>query len=241
MLEKFIFHPRKNHPGFAEAWGDCEVNLELNSHHLQGWLIKNQQVDNAIFIIYYGGNAEDISLNLNDLEKINASSFLLMNYRGYGGSTGSPSEQNLLEDALAIYDHVVKGYRIAPENIYVLGRSIGANIAAYVASQRTVGGLIMVTPFDSMEHLVKRIFWWIPLGWLFRRRFNTRKYLLHVRCRVLMVVAEKDEVVPKECTQALMDAYAERMRVVTIHDADHQDIAEYDAFYLGINQFLEND
>ena len=175
MFEKFIFHPRKNHPLVVREWKECELNLNLNTQNLQGWLVHNEEIDsNSPFIIYYGGNAEDISLNLNDLSSIHASSFLLMNYRGYGGSSGKPTQKHLFEDALAIYDNVVKKHSIHPSRVYLLGRSIGSSIASYVASQRKVGGLILVTPFDSLEHLVRKLFRWIPIGWLFKNSFNTR-------------------------------------------------------------------
>lgn len=238
MFEKFIFHPRQNHPGFSRAWKDCELTLELNHQHLQGWLIKNEQVKNPAFIIYYGGNSEDISLSLNELEKFNASSFLLMNYRGYGNSSGRPTEQHLLDDALQIYDLMVKEYGISPSNIYLLGKSLGSYVASYVASQRTVRGLILVTPFDSFEHLVNKIVRWVPLGWLFKHHFNTQKCLAQVKCNILILSAEKDEVIPQECTQSLISLNIPNLSFTLIQDADHEDISEHDEFFSEINQFL---
>lgn len=244
MFKRFIFHPCQTHSIFSKMWKKSELTLHLNNQHLQGWLIKNErpeyaQLKEGPFIIYYGGNAEDISLNLSYIEEVNAASFLFMNYRGYGGSSGQPTEQGLLEDALSIYDYVVKEYHISPSNIYLIGRSLGSSIASYVASQRRVGGLILVTPFDSIENLVKKLFRWLPfIGWFFRDCFNTHKHLTQVDCEVLVLAAEKDEIIPESCLQPLIASYRHRLSLVTIKNADHQDIGEYEAYYDAINQFL---
>lgn len=239
MFEKFIFHPRKNHTSIVREWKECELNLHLNKQNLQGWLVHNEEINsNSPFIIYYGGNAEDISLNLNDLGNIHASSFLLMNYRGYGGSSGKPTQKHLFEDAVAIYDDIVKKHSIHPSGIYLLGRSIGSSIASYVASQRKVGGLILVTPFDSLEHLVRKLFRWIPIGWLFKNSFNTCKYLSHVNCKILVLEAGQEEVIPRECLESLISAYRSQIVLEVIKDANHQDISGYEEYYTAINRYL---
>lgn len=240
MLEKFIFYPRENHSVLTRIWKDSEVVFSLNEQILRGWVMKNKSVEKGPFIIYYGGNAEDVSLNLYHYGKINAESILLMNYRGYGTSTGKPTKKDLLQDALAIFDEVIKKQMIEPSNIILMGRSLGSSIAAYVASQRKVGGLILITPFDSIQNLVKKLIRWLPLGYFFKNSFDTRKYLAGVNCKILVLSAEHDEVIPKECLQPLLEEYQSQITLATIVDADHQDIAEYDDYYTEINKYLKN-
>lgn len=238
LFEKFIFYPQKNHPLCTLEWKACEIALNLNHQNLRGWLIHNEHIQEGRFVIYYGGNAEDISLNLSQMSKIDASSFLFMNYRGYGGSSGRPTQMGLLEDALAIYDAVVKQYAIHSSRIFLLGRSLGSSIASYVANQRKVAGLILVTPFDSIENLVNQTFGGIPLGWFFKDCFDTRKYLTHVDCQILVLAAEHDEVIPPECLQSLVSACAAQTSLKVIKGADHQNISEYDEYYAAINKYL---
>lgn len=245
MLDKCIFYPRESHSELSKKWKDCELTINLNNQKLQGWLIENKEQklsETAPFIIYYGGNAEDVLLNLfswrDPAWRIHASSFLLMNYRGYGGSSGKPTQKGLLEDALAIYDHVVQNFHIPAEQICLMGRSIGSCIASYVASQRKVGGLILVTPFDSVENVVNRLFKWLPVGWLFRNSYNTSQYLSQVNCKMLVLEAEQDEIIPKECLEALVTKYQSQISLSVIKGADHQDIGEYDEYYSAINQYL---
>ncbi len=241
MLEKYIFFPRETHPALARNWKDSEIVLHLNNQQLGGWLVRNENFKpskNGPFIIYYGGNAEDISINLNDLWKINASAFLFMNYRGYGNSSGHPTKDDLLADALAIYDHMISQYGISPSQIYLMGRSLGASIAAYVASQRQVGGIILVTPFDSVENLVKTLFRWLPMSRFFKESFDTQKYLAGVDCKILVLAAENDEVIPKECLESLISAYQDKIVLQVIAEANHQDINHYDAYYSALNDYL---
>ena len=147
-----------------------------------------------------------------------------MNYRGYGNSYGHPTKDDLLADALAIYDHMISQSGISPSQIYLMGRSLGASIAAYVASQRQVGGIILVTPFDSVENLVKTLFRWLPMSRFFKESFDTQKYLAGVDCKILVLAAENDEVIPKECLESLISAYQDKIVLQVIAEANHQDI-----------------
>ena len=101
-------------------------------------------------IIYYGGNAEEVSQNLHDLKKFGDYSMLFVNYRGYGKSEGWPGQDVLFSDALFIFDHITNNYNIEPSNIFLMGRSLGSAVAVHVGSKRSVKGMILVTPFDQM-------------------------------------------------------------------------------------------
>jgi uncharacterized protein len=239
LFENFIFYPRKTAPSCTKKWRHCEISFDLNNQHLQGWLIKNERIQNGPFVIYYGGNAEDIALNLTQMEMIDASSFLFLNYRGYGSSSGKPTQQGLLEDALSIYDVLIHQYSIPASRIFLLGRSIGSCIATYVASLRKVGGLILVTPFDSVENLVREAFRWIPLGWFFKNCFDTRAALSHVSCKTLVLAAEKDEVIPQVCLQSLLSDFPTQIEFEVVKGADHQDIGSYAEYYAAINIYLQ--
>ena len=121
-------------------------------------------------LVYFGGNAEDVAGNLPAFASaFPAHSLYLVNYRGYGGSTGSPSEAGLLADATAIYDHLSGRH---PE-ISVIGRSLGSGVAVHLASVRDVHRLVLVTPFDSLVNVAREHFRYLPVGWLMRDRYES--------------------------------------------------------------------
>ena len=102
MLEKLLYFPRKNNPHTCKEWKEFAITLQFNGESLQGWFIERK---NAPLLIYYGGNAEDISLNVDFAAKFPDVSLLLINYRGYGSSSGTPSEKDLLGGRIGIYDY----------------------------------------------------------------------------------------------------------------------------------------
>ena len=163
-------------------------------------------------VLYFGGNAEDVSWSLDDLEGAYPSHDLyLMHYRGYGGSTGRPTEAALFADSLALFDHVSADH----SRIAVVGRSLGSGVAAYLASRRPVSRLVLVTPFDSVLEIAARSFWFVPVRWLLRDRFESTKYAPAITAPTTIIVAEHDVEVPRRHAEALFRRF--RPGVATLH------------------------
>jgi pimeloyl-ACP methyl ester carboxylesterase len=151
-------------------------------------------------LIYFGGNAEDASYNLPALSAaFPEHAVYLMNYRGYGGSSGKPSEAALFADALALFDRV----RSEHPHIVVVGRSLGSGVAVYLASQRPIARLVLVTPYDSIQGIAARQFRFFPVRWLLLDKFESWRYAARIDVPTLVVAAENDEVIPRESTEAL--------------------------------------
>jgi uncharacterized protein len=145
-------------------------------------------------IIYFGGNAEDVSSSLPSLsEAFPAHAIYMLHYRGYGGSTGSPTEEAIQGDALALFDLVRRKHT----DIAVVGRSLGSGVAVRVASQRQMSRLLLVTPYDSLQDLAAKQFRYFPVKWLLIDKFESWKYASQVTAPTLLIAAEHDEVVPK--------------------------------------------
>lgn len=240
MIDRFIFCPRKNNSHYSKLWKNAEIILKVNQQMLQGWFVKATTFEEAPLIIYYGGNAENISINLGDMQtdEIQSTSWLLMNYRGFGGSTGKPSQEGLFADALANYDYLINDLNIQPDKIYLVGRSIGSSIAAYVASQRRVGGLILITPFDSIASFAPRILRISPVKYYLEKYFNTQKYLEDVKGKILVLAAGEDEVVPKMSLANLANKFKNQLEIVEIKDANHQNITEFPEYELAIQKYI---
>lgn len=155
-------------------------------------------------LVYFGGNAEDVGANLEDFRRVfPAHSLYLVNYRGYGGSSGRPSEPALSTDALAVFDHVHARHAM----VSVMGRSLGSGVAVRLASDRPVDRLVLVTPFDSLVNLAKEYFRWLPVGLLLRDRYDSAGRAQKVTAPVLLVVAGQDEIIPMRRSQALAAAF----------------------------------
>jgi pimeloyl-ACP methyl ester carboxylesterase len=145
-------------------------------------------------LIYFGGNAENVAEQLPLLEEaFPEHSLYLLHYRGYGGSGGRPSEAALFADALALFD------RVRPDH-----RSLGSGVAVHLAARRSVGRLVLVTPFDSIESLAARRFPLVPIGLLLRDKYRSGQDAPRVEAPTLLIAAERDEVIPRASTEALL-------------------------------------
>ena len=123
-------------------------------------------------LIYFGGNAEEVSCTLADPRWPRAWSIVALNYRGYGASEGAPGERALTADALAIYDAVAARDGIDRNRIVAFGRSLGTAIAARVAAERPVAGVVLVSPYDSLAAIGSHHYPWLPVSLLLRHRFD---------------------------------------------------------------------
>ena len=156
-------------------------------------------------VIYFGGNAEDVSYSLPELTDAFADrAIYLMHYRGYGGSTGSPSEAALHADALLLFDKV----RATHPDIVVVGRSLGTGVAVRLAVERPVSRLVLVTPYDSLQDLAASQFPIFPVRWLLQDKFESNRYAPRVTASTLIIAAEHDEVIPRASTEQLFKRFA---------------------------------
>ncbi|HYD95274.1 MAG TPA: alpha/beta hydrolase [Noviherbaspirillum sp.] len=174
--------------------------------------------------LYLGGNAEDVSASLPILEAAFPDHALyLLHYRGYAGSSGKPTEQALVSDALVLLD------RIAAEHseIVVVGRSLGTGVAVHVASVRDVRKLVLVTPFDSLQELAVRQFPFFPVRWLLRDKYESWRYAPRVKAPTLILAAQHDEVIPAWSTSLLLSRFSEGVASMkVISGTGHNSISE---------------
>lgn len=187
-------------------------------------------------LIYFGGNAEDVSANIPAFtSSFPGHSLYLVNYRGYGGSTGSPSESALVADANRIYDHLHARY---PE-ISVLGRSLGSGIAVQLAASRELQRLVLVTPYDSLVNVASQHFRLFPVSLLMRDRYECISRVRSIRAPVLAVVAGSDEIIPRARTDALVAAFPpSQIRVLLLEGATHNSLDLYPAYLRDAGDFL---
>jgi hypothetical protein len=176
-------------------------------------------------LIYFGGNAEDVSHNIGQLKRLLPSYHLyLHNYRGYGGSSGTPGERELLADSLALYEYV----REQHDEVAVIGRSLGTGVALYLASQKPVLGLVLVTPYASMVEVAAHYYPYLPVRPLMKDRFDSASRVTQIAAPVLCLIAQFDEVIPREMSAALVQSFPpDQVREVVIEKSSHNTISEF--------------
>ncbi|MCU0072491.1 lysophospholipase [Pseudomonas koreensis] len=175
-------------------------------------------------LIYFGGNAEDVSRNLSEFsEAFPDYSLYLLHYRGFGDSGGSPSEEAIAEDALALFDQV---YASHPQ-IALIGRSLGSGVAVRLASQRPAKQLILVTPYNSLEEIATRQYPWVPVKWLLKDRFQSGLYAAHIRVPTLLLAASDDEVIPRDSSERLLGHFPKGVATLkVVPESAHNSISE---------------
>lgn len=187
-------------------------------------------------LVYFGGNAEDVGFSLGEFaQAIPERSLYFVNYRGYGGSTGAPTEAALVADALVIFDSLRKDH----DEIAVIGRSLGSGVAVQLAAARPVSRLVLVTPFDSLARVGQGAMPWLPVALLMKDRYESTRFAPQVSCPILLLIAADDRVIPPAHAQALLAAFAAgRARALEVPAAGHNDIQLWPRYYREIAGFL---
>ena len=236
--DKMIFHCVRLNPLTAAAYQDQEIQLKQPGATLQGWRLEVPDAPSDQVLVYFGGNAEDITLNFSQVARLGARKVYFFNYRGYGRSQGKPSQAALYADALRIHDFLVGEQGIDPERLVLLGRSLGAAVATYLAAHRPVSKVVLVTPFDSILALAQQLFPWLPVRWLLRHPFPSADYAPNIQTPVLMVVAAQDDVVPNANSLVLFEHWAGPKQLYRIEGAGHNDLHLNNAYYETIASFI---
>ncbi|MET1077854.1 MAG: alpha/beta hydrolase [Pseudomonas sp.] len=176
-------------------------------------------------LIYFGGNAEDVSLNLPAFSRAFPDHALyLLHYRGFGGSAGAPSEEANQRDAQALFDQV----RGEHPDILVVGRSLGSGVAVRLASQRPATGLVLVTPYNSLEEIAAGQFPWLPVSWLLQDKYLSWQYAASIRVPTLLIAASEDRIIPRASTERLLSQFAAPVAsLAVVEGADHNDLSQY--------------
>jgi hypothetical protein len=202
----FIYYPQPKSP----ADNGPTLTLNVDGERI---LVSTHPNSGPDAVIYFGGNAEDVSLSLPTLaEAFPERSIFAMNYRGYGGSTGKPSETALIADALALFDRVHTDH----PKIIVIGRSLGSGVAVHIASERPVERLILITPYDSLLTVAASQFGFFPLRWLMLDKFESWRYAAKVTAPTQLIAAQNDEVIPAASTAALYKRFPQSLATLTV-------------------------
>lgn len=203
-----------------------DFRFEVDGATLRGWVVNPGQPK---ALLYFGGNADDISLSRDDAAAFAPGhTVYLVAYRGYGHSSGEPSEAALAADAIALFDHVAASHH----RVDVLGRSLGSGVAVHVAAARPVQRMALITPFDSVLRVGQVHYPWVPMAWLLKDPFESWRRAPKLEMPVFIVIAGQDNVIPPAHSEALAAAFPRPPEILRLPDAQHSNVQvfpEYDA------------
>lgn len=210
----------KNMPDLTYGHGEHATTIRANDGTLlRGWFF-NRGAGTPL-VVFYGGNAMNVGNFANIAAADPTRSYLLMNYRGYGGSEGAPSESTLVNDAnqCITYARAKMG---TPGPLALVGYSLGSGVAMQVAATKSAASLVLICPFDSMTEVACNQVPFLPRI-LPMDNWNSAEYAPMVKCPVTIMRAQTDDIVPAESTDKLIQSFTTPPAVKT-YPADHNSI-----------------
>lgn len=178
-------------------------------------------------VLFFHGNGGEISDRAKRFAYLQAQGFgvMFVSYRGYGASTGSISEQGLITDALTAYD-ALRAKGVVPDDIMLLGESLGTGVALQLAAQRAVAAIALEAPYTALVDIAAERYWWLPVRWLMKDQFRSRDFIAKVKVPILIQHGDADRVVPVAQGRALFAMANEPKQIVVIPGAGHDVVFE---------------
>ncbi|MEY4526465.1 MAG: hypothetical protein RL768_184 [Nitrospirota bacterium] len=221
----FVYHPE---PWQERDWASLS-GLPLEEVWFQsgdgaklfGWYVEVQE-DRPV-VLWCHGNAGNIIHRLENLTLLYqlGVSVFLFDYRGYGRSQGKPSEEGLYQDAIGAYDYLTRVRQIRPERIVIFGRSLGAAVAADLASMKPAAGLILESPFPSIASVARHHYGGMPVHWLLGAEFKLIDRLPQLSLPKLVIHGDQDDIIPIEFGRQVFEAAKPPKQWYAIAGADH--------------------
>ena len=240
--ERFLFHPEKLPADFQFQYENQEVD-EYNLDLPDGTIINGLhfKVEKPKGLVYYlkgnsksikgwGKFAVDFTIHNYDV--------IMIDYRGFGKSTGKLSQESMKHDALYIYDRLKE--KVKEEHIIVYGRSLGTGLATKVASMNKPKALVLACPYFSMSKNVKRYLPLIPLGLVMRYQMPTYKWIKYVDCPISIIHGTNDKVIRFASSLRLSKLKPDSTKLFPIIGGGHKDLHNFESYHRAIGEVLNS-
>jgi len=222
----FIYFPQPEieSPEFYGLNNFEETRLP-NNEGVEGKAWHNDFKERETTILYFHGNAETLSNNVDLYKKLDAAGLgvFAVTYRGYGGSEGKPSETGNYIDAEAAIKTISRD--IDPSKLVVVGRSLGTGIAVDLAAKHDLGGVVLISPFTSLADIGAKQFPFIPARYLLLDRYDSLQKIAKVDEKLRIVHGSKDNLVPIALGKELYNAANEPKEFITLEGVGHNDVS----------------
>lgn len=235
FFQRHLIFPGTDLPRNVTAYNEIKTyarTFDINGEKLQGWLVNRPHTP---LVIYFGGNGEDAVWAFRNLLSWKKHSCLAVNYRGYGYSTGSPSEENLINDGIALIETVLKETDRNYNQVIIVGQSLGSGVAVGTAAKLPpVGKLVLLVPFDNLYSVAADKMPLYPIALLIRDKFPSDERMKFLKCPISIISAEKDEVIPVQHARRLSKMTPTLMKYTELPGVRHNDLKSsphYSAIY----------
>jgi fermentation-respiration switch protein FrsA (DUF1100 family) len=235
---RFVFYPQSSFDLTPEELRLEYKDVYFNSgdgNSLHGWFFPLQT--GGPVILFFHGNAGNISHRLENVRLLTERNLqvFIFDYRGYGKSTGNPSEKGIYVDGQAAYDYLVEKEHISPGNIVLFGRSLGGAVAIETALNRDARSIIVESAFASIKDMAKTTFPFNFLSSILPSHYDNLNKISEIGVPKLIMHGEEDEIVPFSMGKRLFEAAREPKFFYTIKGAGHND-----TFTAGGEEYFEN-
>ena len=175
-------------------------------------------------LLYFHGNGGALETRRERIRKYlnRGRGVFMLSYRGYGGSTGSPSEAVNVADGKRAYDALI-GDGVAPQDIFIYGESLGSGVAVQVAEEKPVSGLILDSPFTSVLDRARELYPWLPVDFLLQDRYDNARHIANVHVPLFILHGEEDDIVPVAMGRRLYALANAPKEIATLKGAGHAD------------------
>lgn len=236
----FIFKPEKLHPDFKFKYDvpfrelnfDIEEGVRINGLHFY----RNEPKG---LLLYFHGNTRSIkgwAKYAKDFYRFNYD-VVLIDYRGFGKSTGRRSEGRMLSDVQFVYEALARQY--SEEHLIVYGRSLGSGFAAKVASDNQPRYLILDAPYYNFKKVIERFLPILPVRFVLRYHLRTDKWIQKVRCPVYIIHGTKDWLIPIRHSERLQKFNPRKITLIRIHGGGHNNLPKFDEYHNFVRDILK--
>ncbi len=242
MQERLMFYPRAAGPTPLPppGWSVEEVAFTTRDATPLTGLLVRPPVAKPPLVIYYGGNAEEVTAFASLAPQLYGDrAVLLVNYRGYGSSGGRPSESHLVADALELFDWAAAREDLDRDRIAVHGRSLGTGVAVQVAAAKPARCVVLTSPFTSALDVAKEIYPWLPVSILMRHAFDSGAHAPKLRMPALFLMGDADTLIPKHHSEKLAGLWGGPVERETFAGFGHNDLDMNPRYAEAVRNFLD--
>ena len=243
--DDLLFHPQQNTlQEVAEILKatpefDTLAFVMTDGNRTCGYISKDTIKEKLPLVLYFGGNAEEVS-HLSDFKKYFPNTIMvLINYRSFGLSQGVISEKTMFSDALEVYDKLKNNPEVDSSKVIVIGRSIGTGVATYLSSQRKTSATVLITPYENMIDVAFEKYPFVPISLLIKHRFESDKYAPNISSPMLALISKNDQIIPKHHAYALTKVWKGKTDALEVNE-DHNSIMDNEEIWTKIEEFVKD-
>lgn len=219
MQATFLYRPVRDVTYTPEELGLDFEKVTYKSEdglHISGWYIPSE--GSKLTVLFCHGNGGNMMHRLDSINIFNNMGLncFIFDYRGYGNSEGTPSEEGTYMDAMGAYKWLTMEKKVPPDDIIIFGRSLGASVAAHLASRVDARTLIIESAFTSYVDIGRKFYPYMPVRWFARFSYETIEYIKKVHCPLMIIHSRNDDLVPFEFALELHEAANEPKELVEI-------------------------